>query len=135
MTIQLSVEVRNARLAAYEAPIGTAPLLRMYSGAMPANTAAAATGTLLVEMTLPSDWLTAPSAGGVSKSGTWQDLSANAGGTLGYYRIYNSAGTLCHDQGTITATGGGGDMEVDNTSVASGQQVTVSAFSRTEANA
>lgn len=135
MTIQLSVETRNARLAAYEATIGTSPLLRMYSGAPPANTAAAATGTLLVEMTLPSDWLTAPSAGAVSKSGTWQDLAANAGGTLGYYRILNSAGTLCHEQGTITATGGGGDMEVDNTSVAVNQQVTVTAFSRTEANA
>ena len=135
MTIQLSVETRNARLAAYEATIGTAPLLRMYSGAQPANCAAAATGTLLVEMTLPSDWLTAPSAGAVGKSGAWQDVAANAGGTLGHYRIYDNAGTTCHDQGSITATGGGGDMEVDNTSVAINQQVTVTTFSRTEANA
>jgi hypothetical protein len=31
-------------------------------------------------------------------------------------------------QGTITATGGGGDMTLDNTSIASGQQVTITSF-------
>lgn len=134
MAIQLSTTVRDARLAAYEATIGTAPLLRMYSGAAPANCAAAATGTLLVEMTLPSDWLTAPSAQAVAKAGTWSAAAA-AGGTLGYYRFYNSAGSVCHEQGTITATGGGGDMTVDNTSVASSQVVTVTSFTRSEQNA
>ena len=76
MAIQLSTTVRDARLAAYEATIGTAPLLRMYSGAAPANCAAAATGTLLVEITLPSDWLTAPSAQAVAWAGRQTDRSA-----------------------------------------------------------
>ena len=31
-------------------------------------------------------------------------------------------------QGTITATGGGGDMTLDNTSIASAQQVTITSF-------
>jgi len=34
----------------------------------------------------------------------------------------------------VTVTGGGGDMEVDNTSFASGQQFTVTAFTLTDAN-
>lgn len=47
----------------------------------------------------------------------------------------DSSGTVCHEQGTITATGGGGDMTVDNTSIASGQTVTVTTKTFTEGNA
>lgn len=135
MAIQLSTSVRNARLDAIETAISTAPLLRIYSGAMPANCAAAATGTLLAEMPLPSDWMAAASSGSKAMSGTWQDASANAAGTAGYFRIYDAAGTTCHLQGTVTATGGGGDLQLDNTSIASGQSVTITTFSLTDANA
>jgi hypothetical protein len=38
-------------------------------------------------------------------------------------------------QGTVTATGGGGDMQVDNVSFAAGQQFTVTAFTLTDGNA
>ena len=33
-----------------------------------------------------------------------------------------------HIQGSVTATGGGGDMTLDNTSIASGQTVTITSF-------
>ncbi len=36
-------------------------------------------------------------------------------GTVGHYEIMDSTGTVCHEQGTVTATGGGGDMTVVNT--------------------
>lgn len=97
MTIQFSVEVRNARLDAIEAVIGTAPKLRIYSGSPPANTAAAATGTLLVDMTLPSDFLAAASGGSKTLNGTWSATGA-ANGIAGYYRVWNSGLTLCHEQ-------------------------------------
>lgn len=58
-----------------------------------------------------------------------------AGGTAGYFRIVDSAGTTCHLQGTVTATGGGGDMTIDNTSIASGQTVNVTSFTLTDGNA
>jgi hypothetical protein len=133
---QFSVAVRNARLDAIESAIGTAPLLRIYSGTPPANCAAALSGnTLLAEITLPSDWMAAASGGTKAKSGTWTDSSANATGTASFYRIFDSAGATCHEQGTVTITGGGGDLEVDNTSFASGQQFTVSTWSYTEGNA
>jgi hypothetical protein len=38
-------------------------------------------------------------------------------------------------QGSITATGGGGDMTLDNTSIASGQTITVTGFTLTAGNA
>lgn len=134
MTVQYSVARRNARLDSDETTIGTAPLLRILTGAQPANCGTAQSGTLLVEMTLPSDWLAAASGGAKAKSGTWQG-TAVATNNAGYYRITDSAGTTCHEQGTVTITGGGGDMTVDNTSIATGQVVTVTSYSRTASGA
>ena len=135
MTIQHSVAVRNARLDAIETTVGTSPILEIRTGAQPANCAASDSGTLLASITLPSDWLAAASSGSKAKSGTWQDSSANGTGTAGHFRIKDSGGTTCHQQGSVTATGGGGDMTVDNTSFASGQSFTVTGYTLTEGNA
>lgn len=101
---------------------------------MPANCAAADSGTKLMEMSLPSDWMAAAASGTKAKSGTWSDVGL-AAGTAGYFRIYDTAFAACHLQGTVTATGGGGDMTLDNTSIAVSQTVTVNSFSLTDANA
>jgi hypothetical protein len=135
MAVNLSVAVRNARLDAIETAAGTTAILRIYTGTKPTACSDAAAGTLLAEMTLPSDWMAAASAGAKAKSGTWSDASANAAGTAGYFRIYDSAGTTCHLQGTVTATGGGGDLTLDNVSIASAQVVTITSFTLTDGNA
>lgn len=134
MALQYSVTVRNAQLDAVETAIGTSPILRIRTGAVPATCATADSGTVLAEMTLPSDWMAAASSGTKALSGTWQDASANAAGTAAHWRIYDSTGTTCHAQGTITATGGGGDLTLDNTSIASGQSVTITGFTITAGN-
>lgn len=135
MAVQLSTAVRNARLDAIETTIGTAAVLKIRTGAAPADCAAADSGTVLATCTLPSDWLAAASGGSKAKSGTWEDLSADNTGTAAHFRLYASDGTTCGMQGTVTATGGGGDMTVDNTSFASGQAFTVTGFTLTDANA
>ena len=135
MAIQYSVAVRNAKLDVVETVIGASPILRMYTGAKPANCAAAATGTMVAEMALPSDFMEDAASGVKEKSGTWQDLAANAPGILGYFRIWDNAGTTCHKQGTITETGGGGDMTVDNADVNEFQPITVTGYSITCGNA
>jgi hypothetical protein len=134
MAIQLSVAARNARADTFETTVGTAPKLQIRSGAQPANCATAASGTLLAEIALPSDWMAAASGGVKAKSGTWS-VAAVAAGTAAHFRIVDTAGTTCHMQGSVTATGGGGDMEIDNTNIAVAQVVTVTTFSTTEANA
>ena len=134
MAIQLSVSARNARLDAIETTAGTSAKLRIYSGSAPADCATAASGTLLVDIALPSDWMSAASSGSKAKLGTWQGTAA-ATGTAGYFRIVDNAGTTCHVQGTVTATGGGGDLTLDNVSIASSQTVTISTFSLKDANA
>lgn len=134
MAVQLSVAVRNARQDAIETTIGTSPKMRLLTGSPPANCATAQSGTLLCEIDLPSDWLGNASAGAKAKAGTWSGTGA-AAGNVGYFRIVDTAGTTCHMQGTVTATGGGGDATMDNVTVAVSQAVNVNTFSTTDGNA
>ena len=135
MAIKMSAAVRNARLDAIETAIGTSAVLKIRTGSPPTNITDADSGTVLATLSLPSDWMAAASSGSKAKTGTWQDASADAAGTAGHFRIYASDGTTQHIQGTVTGTGGGGDMELDNTSIASAQQVTITSFSLTDGNA
>lgn len=130
--MQYGVAVQNARLDVVETTIGVSPLLRFYSGAEPANCGTAASGTKLAEGALPSDWMAAANAGSKSKSGTWMATGV-AAGTIGYYRIYDSTGTICHEQGTVAATGTP-DMTVDNAVVAVSQVITVTTYTKTAGN-
>lgn len=135
MTLQYSVGVRNAKLDAVETAIGASAILRIRSGAPPASCAAADAGTVLATVNLPADWMAAAAAGAKAKSGTWEDTAADGTGTAAHFRIYAADGTTCHAQGTVTATGGGGDMTVDNTSFATGQGFVVSSFTLNAGNA
>jgi hypothetical protein len=134
MTVQNSVAVRNARLDSDEATIGTSAVLRFWTGAQPATCATANSGTNVATFNLPSDWMAAASGGTKAKSGTWEDLSADNAGTVGHYRIYASDGTTCHEQGSVTATGGGGDMTLDNVVVAATQAITITSYTKTAGN-
>lgn len=133
MAVQLSVAVRNARLDAIETTIGASPTLEIRTGAQPANCAAADSGTLLASMTLPSNWMNDASGGTKTLSGTWEDLSADNTGTAGHFRI--KQGATCGMQGSVTATAGGGDLELSSVSLTATQSVTITAFPLTDANA
>lgn len=135
MTLQYSTTVRNAKLDAVETAIGTSPVLKIRTGAVPTNCATADSGTVLATCNLPSDWMAAASGGTKAKSGTWEDTSADNTGTAAHFRLYASDGTTCHAQGTVTVTGGGGDMTVDSTSFTAGQVFTVTGFTLTAGNA
>jgi hypothetical protein len=135
MTVQFSATVRNARLDAIETAIGATAVLKIRTGAQPANVATADSGTVLATLTLPADYLAAASGGTKAKSGTWEDASADNTGTAAHWRLYASDGTTAHAQGSVTATGGGGDLTVDNTSFAAAQAFTVTSWTFTEGNA
>jgi hypothetical protein len=132
---QLSVAVRDAQNDAFESAIGASAILMIRAGTKPANCAAADSGTVLSTVNLPADWMANSASGTKAKSGTWQDLLADAAGTAGHFRIYASDGVTCHAQGSVTATGGGGSMTVDNVVFAAGQPFTVTSFSITAGNA
>lgn len=133
MAFQFSTAARNAALDSIETAIGVSPTLEIRSGAAPADCAAIDSGDVLATIALPSDWLTAASGGSKSLSGTWQDAAADAAGTAGHFRI--KQGATCHIQGSVTMTGAGGDMTLDNTNIATGQQITITSFTVTAGGA
>lgn len=135
MAIQLSVGVRNARLDAIETAVGVSAIVKLRTGAQPAACATADSGTALASWTLASDWAANAAAGSKSFTGTPLATTGLAVGTAAHYRVYDSAGTTCHMQGTVTATGGGGDVTVDNTSIAVSQAVNITSWSITDGNA
>jgi hypothetical protein len=95
MALQFSDTVRNARLDAIETAIGVSAVLKIRTGAAPANCAAADTGTVLATLSLPSDWMAAASGGSKAKSGTWQDAGADATGR-GHHPIGGQAESSQH---------------------------------------
>lgn len=139
MTVQYSTAVRIARLDSLESVTGVSARLVIYdlSGAAPADTAASITATTLATLVLPSDWMAGASAAGnvvtKAKSGVWS-VAASGSGTADFFRVWDSTLTTCHMQGTVTATGGGGDMTVNNASITAGQTVTVDTFTLTAGN-
>ena len=135
MAVQLSTTVRNAMLDTIESTISTSAILKIRTGSAPATCATADSGTVLATLSLPSDWMAAASGGTKALSGTWSDTSADATGTAAHFRIYDSGGTTCHMQGTVTVTAGGGDMTLDTVSITSGGTVTVTSFTLTAGNA
>ena len=110
MTVQLSTTMRNNMLDQFESTIGVSAVLVIVTGAQPANCAASDPGTVLATLSLPSDWMNAASGGTKTKLGTWQDLTADASGTAGHYRIYDSSGvggTCGAQEGGIRGSEGG----------------------------
>jgi len=89
----------NAAADALEATIGTAPDILLFSSAKPANCAAADGAGTLMTQALPSDYLTAATAGVVSKNGTWAG-TGSANGLARHYRIKKSG--TCHMQGLVS---------------------------------
>jgi hypothetical protein len=126
MALQFSDTVRNAMLDAIETAVGASPRLHLRTGAPPANCAARPRARCCATSPCrPTGWAAA-SGGSKAKIGQWSGAGA-AAGSIGHYRIMNAGATVCHEQGTVTTSGGGGDMTVDNTSIAVSQAVTASA--------
>jgi hypothetical protein len=131
MATRIPNAVQDAAVNAIAARVdaGAGPgVLRIYTGAQPADADDAPTGTLLVSITLADPAFGASSAGVAQLAGTPRSGTAVASGTAGWFRIVDSNGVTVVD-GSVTATGGGGDLELDNTNIATGQQVSVSALS------
>jgi hypothetical protein len=130
MAVSWSDPVRNAVLDAWATAVGASPKLRLYAGAVPADETAALGGaTQLIEYPLGSTWTSAASAGSKSLSSLPLSGAASAAGTASFYRLYNSAGTVCHEQGTVGTSGA--DMTIDNAVLAVGQTVRVTGWSKT----
>ena len=135
MALQYSTGVRNAQLNAVTTTVGASAYLKLFTGSPPANCGTADSGTLVANIALPSTWMNGAGSGSMTLSGTWQTTNAAGTGTAGYFRLYANDATTCHAQGTVTNTGGGGDMTLDNASIVAGQTVNISTFTLSAGNA
>lgn len=130
MTLDLNgLHATSALDAVYDTNFPAGSILEIRSGAPP-GADNAASGTLLASITLPATPWTAAASNAKTKNGTWSDASADATGTAGHFRLKNAADTK-REEGTITVTGGGGDMTLDSVSITAAQVVTVTGYTRT----
>lgn len=136
MTISLTNAANNARQDGLVAHIGNGAKLRIYSGTAPANIDAALSGnTLLGELTCGTPFAPAAAGNGViTANAITQDSAADNSGTASFYRIYKADGTTPVLQGSVTGTGGGGDLELNTTNIVAGGPIAVSSWTLTDGN-
>lgn len=104
--------------------------IEIRTGAQPATVGTAATGTLLGTLTLANPAFgnaTTASPAVATANAITSDTSADASGTAGWFRAYTSAGVGVID-GNITATGGGGDLTLDTTSIVAGGTIAMTSW-------
>lgn len=101
--------------------------LRIFGGSKPANADTATGETILVQFTLPA---TAFGSGsnGVATANAISSVSASADGTAAWFRVVASNGTTTLWDGTVTATGGGGDLTISSTTIATGGTVSITSW-------
>ena len=120
MALTLAVATATQPMgAALATAIGAAATIEIRSGAKPATPETAASGPLLATVTNSGSFT---STAGVLTAADPASESPAASGAAGYFRVKQSGGTAVLD-GTVTATGGGGDMQLGSTTITTGVPV------------
>lgn len=131
MALGYVAALRNAKLDAITTQVGTGALIRIYSGTRPAT--GGTETTLLAQLSVSGAFAAAAAAGVLTVNAVIQDASADASGTASWFRVLTSAAVAKID-GSVTATGGGGDLQLVTTSITAGQPVQITSFTITDGN-
>jgi len=111
--------------------VGGAGTIKFYTGSQPADADSAPSGTLLASLALASTAFgSADSSGTATLASVPRTGTASATGTAGCFSIVSGGGAIVM-QGSVTGTGGGGDIEMDNPALVNGQAVQVAGFTYT----
>jgi hypothetical protein len=133
MAIKYDATTRNAMLDALTTRVGTSGLLRIYDGSRPATVATAiTTQVMLVALTTNATAFAAAASGGILTANAISNGTAVATGTASWFRLFKSDGTTAIVDGDVSTSGA--DLNLNNTSIATGQTVSVTAFTVTEGN-
>lgn len=100
------------------------------TGSQPASVATAASGTLLGTVTLSDPAFgnaTTASPAVATANAVTSDTTADATGTAGWFRAFDSAGTAVED-GTCGLSGSGAEMILDSTSIVAGGTIAISSW-------
>ena len=134
MAIKFDTATRNAEMDAVTTRVGTSARLRVYNGTRPANPGTAITSqTMLVELTCNATAFAPAASGGVLTANAISNGTAAATGTASWFRLFQSNGTTAIIDGDVGTSGS--DLNLNNTSIATSQTVSVTSFAITEGNA
>lgn len=131
--IKYSIVLNQARLAAIVTAIGSAGLLKIYDGTQPTSPdVAVVSQVLLATLTCGSPFAPASSSAHPSVLTANAISSATAGNssTATWFRLTSSGATACVDGSVGTS---GADLNLNSTSITSGQTVSVSSLTATSA--
>lgn len=127
--MQLAALARQAAINALAA-LANNGYLRIFSNDS-ADPDSPSNGTLLAELRFAATAFQSAVDDGTNASAVAnaliQDSSADASGTAGHWRAYNSSGTMIN-KGTISGTGGGGELQLNNINIVFGGIVSVSSL-------
>lgn len=104
--------------------------LEIYTGSQPADPNSAASGSLLVTITIPNPAFGAASVGVVAKAGSWSAVATGTG-VAGYARFISSD-TLKTMDVVVTNIPGGNDLLINSVDIAIGNTVQVVSLTLTE---
>lgn len=130
MAIRLPDASRNAMADALTLLVNTggAGSIQIRTGAQPAA-GGAATGTLLATVALAADAF-GNAAAGTAALVDPPAVTGVAAGDAGWFRVLSGAAATVYD-GNVTATGGGGDMQLSTVTISVGVSVDITAGSIT----
>ena len=132
MSIRLSTTARSAAADAVVDLIdagAAAGTLKIYSGSVGTTANDTPAGTLLATIAWADPAFGAASSG-VATATDPAAVNASASGTAGCFLVEDSNGNNVFD-GTVTATGGGGDLTLSSTALVSGSPVDITSFTYT----
>lgn len=118
--MKISTAARNAACNAIAALVDGGPLagiLQIRTGPPPSSTADPDSGTLLATLTFSDPAFAAAIGGAASANAIAPDVSVDATGTAGHFRIKDSLGTVVM-QGTVGT--GGADLNFNTTAFVAG---------------
>jgi len=132
MTMKIGTTARTAACNAIVDLIdaGGAGTIEIRTGAAPTNPGDADSGTLLATLTFAATAFGGASSGVATADTIASDTNVDATNTAAHFRAKSGAGTVIF-QGTVTATGNGGDMTFDSVSFIAGGTAAIGSFTVT----
>lgn len=124
LTTALRSTIAQEIIAAMATGTASTPMIEIYTGSVPATMGGSISDTLLAELAMTN--AAATETGGVITLDTiTNDSSANATGTAGWARIIDRDGAEVIYL-SVSATGGGGELQFNTVSFTSGAPVAIS---------
>lgn len=133
MAVRIATTLRNAMVQQAQILTDAGPAagkIEVRTGTQPATPETAATGTLLATIVLGDPSYGAPATGVITGADP-APVTAVASGTATWCRQLDSTGAAVLD-GDVTATGGGGYLQLATTTLSTGLSVDVTSLSLTQ---